>query len=555
MRGCLDLLRFAIHSQGGDQAVVSQKLSHLVVSSVSAELKRRSATLPPPGSPEHLLGLSRVAAALMDDENSTFSVPLEACLKGAYALAALRLHAIYSHFLIPFLDQVEVLEDEELECIRTADRLEGLLSGPVQDALQDEVDPEVTKQLRTFQPWGIDTHLQRSLSLWVSKQGELLDTCLRRNLQSETWKPLGESTGHSASAREVAELVLVSVDTLFDFNIPLAPAVLNMLVETLDNVLQRYAQAVEHSLGNIGRLIPAAPALTRYKQQDATKQEHAEMGGPVKKGFFGGLGGIAGNSYPTFLESVPKIDNSLASLTPESIVCRAASLHFLKEHATKMGEHITERYSESSSSRLARRTTQLLDEPLESAAVRLEKAMEFTLRFLATKVIFWDGRMDWLERLYRHRVANCQVTLAALRGSLANHLETVAPLLPAVHEYAKILLSTTVQALERVLLDGGPTHLYIPEDVPLIASDLRSVRALFEEGLEPADVTVAMQPLQDILTAMSLPTGPLLGDLQRMKLSGNREREMFLLKVAAHRADRIASKHLKEVYNLPKRMK
>lgn len=49
---------------------------------------------------------------------------------------------------------------------------------------------------------------------------------------------------------------------------------------------------------------------------------------------------------------------------------------------------------------------------IERAQWSLGQSLSTVCTFLATKVVYWDHRQDWLESLYRHSVDRCRIDTA-----------------------------------------------------------------------------------------------------------------------------------------------
>lgn len=71
-------------------------------------------------------------------------------------------------------------------------------------------------------------------------------------------------------------------------------------------------------------------------------------------------------------------------------------------------------------------------------------------------MVFWELRQQWLEELYRHHVASARITdvLDLTNSALGDVCTELGPALQA--RFAAALLQACAQALEWVLLDGGP---------------------------------------------------------------------------------------------------
>lgn len=143
----------------------------------------------------------------------------------------------------------------------------------------------------------------------------------------------------------------------------------------------------------------------------------------------------------------------------------------------------------------------------------------------------------------------------------------------SLHPYlARSLLQATTMAMQRILLDGGPYRLYIPDDTEYIEQDLEQLKVLFEadgQGLPAKDIDELCAPVLDLLNVLQLETGILIKNFKDAKEEEKKAQKAgrsptqhsnlvydpdILQRVLAHRADRNASKFLKKELRLPKKL-
>jgi len=175
--------------------------------------------------------------------------------------------------------------------------------------------------------------------------------------------------------------------------------------------------------------------------------------------------------------------------------------------------------------------------------------------------VFWDGRIPWLEQLYRHHVntSRLDAILADLYKTLMD-INSMA-LQSDRNKIVHALLDACVRGLKRVLLEGGPYRLFksgsVGNDRELIEEDLKKLKDLFndeEEGLPMSLIEESIKPIFEILLQMSLSTTNLIQLAEDAKKSSTREFKVFS-QILGHRADRAASKWLKKVMKTPKKFK
>jgi len=200
-------------------------------------------------------------------------------------------------------------------------------------------------------------------------------------------------------------------------------------------------------------------------------------------------------------------------------------------------------------------------EPLKSASSTLEYAETVFIRFLSAKIVFWDNRLVWMEQLYRHSVATSRIDMVfpELYKSLTDISEVA---LDSIRDkIVHALLQTCIEALRRVLLEGGPYRLFridnFPSDRELIDEDVRKLKRLFndeEEGLPMRQIEETVKPVTEVLLQMSLSTANLIQLAEDARRSNRRDLKICT-QILCHRADHAASKWLKKTMKIPKKSK
>lgn len=629
----LDVFVFAARSRGDSPPALGRLLTEAVLSSTAAEFGRLShSRVDMDGSDEaRLLELSSIAHDVADAAVATYTPALAQHLPDAMAVASARLYELYGRHLGPWLGKVNSINTAVLDVFRTVYALAQRLDGPVDKALKqlppqqqpqqqgspppkagaasgggagdaagDGTVPAVVEVLAAHRRWDLATPLQGAMLQWVGGQLSNMNTWVARALQTEKWRPMGAGPGsaHSVSSVEVARMTGEALDALFAMDVPLPAQVPRALLAGMDAVLRKYATHVIDMLGAISRLIPPVPPTTRYKKDVVVKQETAELelargGKNAKKAVF-----LA--SVPT-IQSSPDFTNINAGLTTEVIATAACSLAFLAGRADNLLEVSRARQQQSAalhpavgpvdaspgSSPAGKGAKAEDDDPMAQSRVALQTGMTYACKFLATRIVFWDQRHAWLEQLYRHHVSSCR--LDPLLGQLNGVLGAVAGGMPEPVRgaFARQLLGVCVQALERVLLDGGPCRWFVPADVPALEQDLLKLRALFHadgDGLDREAIDGELERVRRLLPLMGTEVGPLLDMVKQARTHGTAQLvgassfssataapsrlgsaasssgqhaydEGTLMRVIARRPEHTGSKLLKTLYKMPKKIK
>ncbi|KAL6749704.1 hypothetical protein V8C86DRAFT_2836971 [Haematococcus lacustris] len=400
-----------------------------------------------------------------------------------------------------------------------------------------------------------------------------------------------------------------ALEGLWGMRLPLPPAPLGLLLQGCEAALVKYGQAIVDHVGLPSRFIPPLPALTRYKKDEVVKQERVEAaltaaanaslsGSRVKKAKglaalldMPSLAALTSSNKALegcFMDSVPKVESSRdlalvnTKLNNKVLQCCAASAHYVQTRISNIREAVAIRWQDKGTGPAPGEAAPL-DLSFSQADQVLQAAVMAACASLATKVVFWDQRSAWLEQVYRHRVPSAAAGQGAGEAPFAISWDTLMEathtvlgevcscLPPAVRQvFALQLLNACCSAYERVLLDGGPCRWFTPADTRSLQRDLDQLAALFEaegEGVSSDDVAAALARPRRLLLLLALEPAPLLELLKEARVKGSASlhqgagrpavvfEEATVLRVVAHRPDRLGSKYLKEKYKLSKRLK
>ncbi|GLI66323.1 hypothetical protein VaNZ11_010102 [Volvox africanus] len=598
----LDVFVFACKSRGDGPQRLAELLVEAVCKSATSSFQQQMRARMEPGAPNEarLLEMASIVHDIHDADANTFCPALAPHMPAALAVAAVQMHILYGQYLAPWLSIPKTISPAVLDVFRTANVLERRLVGPITAAGGGGVatsglpPPAVADLLSSFRRWDLSSPLKAALLQWVEVQVSNMTTWTARALQTEKWKPMGSGpdAAHTSSAIEVSRMTMEALDALYGMDVPMPSEVPQALLEGIDAVMRKYVTHVNERLGALQRLIPPVPQPVRYKKDIAVKNEQAEReaGRNSVKGGKGKVTFLA--SVPT-VESSPDFTNVSASLTAETLTAAACSLHFLYGRAETLVQVARERQLQSAAAHSlpppqpastagsakcspakseGSSSIGEAPEPLLLARTALMTGMQYACRFLATRVVFWDQRTPWLELLYRHHVTLPASRIEPVLDGLHKVLAATCPGLPdAVRTaFAKHLMVASVQAAERILLDGGPCRWFMPADVQTIDQDMHKLRALFYaagDGLDRELIDSELERVQRLLPLMRVEVGPLMdllktarthGTAQLMAPSGGPGHvydESTILRVLVHRPERNGSKMLKSSYKLPKKAK
>eukprot|EP00884_Botryococcus_braunii_P013978 jgi/Botrbrau1/22581/Bobra.176_1s0013.1 len=540
----LEVLAVARQVQGISS--IQPDLEKCLPAAVTAAIQEAIAQLgqdDPGEDPSQVLHLLAVAGKLFDEATNTYAQFFSSHLPHAMSVIAATLQALVGKSVLHWLDTGPLLEQASLEAIRAAYRMELRLK-----AVAGSTTP---LDCTVPHPWCIAERVVPLARKWVSGQLHTLMEWSDRIEQSEDWRPVQAPRSCARSAVEVVRIANEVLSAFASLRLPVPWELVTHCTDGVDAVLQKYAQFVERQAGDPDDFKPPLPPLTRFKRELAARAEQAD--GTPRLGLGGRSdtsGGESQRSTPSAVEAGPP------RLATSHLLVLANSLHYLLGQLPQLAAAIrplTEPMEDSSSAR----------DPLGGAQRCAEHALRTVIDYTAAKVVFCDLRTE-LEGVYRHsveraRLSSYLVALDAQLGDLAGGADDgLVPLL------ASGLLKSTVDALARVLLDGGPYRWFILQDVELIEEDLEQLRQLFVadgDGLAHEHVSKACLPLLSILTVMQLETGILVSNYQQGKAAPPDTKAHgnvpafdcdIIVRVLAHRADHAASKFLKSELNLPK---
>eukprot|EP01025_Chloroclados_australasicus_P020068 TRINITY_DN2108_c0_g4_i3.p1 TRINITY_DN2108_c0_g4~~TRINITY_DN2108_c0_g4_i3.p1 ORF type:complete len:975 (-),score=142.71 TRINITY_DN2108_c0_g4_i3:360-3284(-) len=550
-RNLLVNLRLLMHIQaakGVDKDRMASLVQHCIESSLETEIKdiwRKAGENHQQPSEAGQSGTvvaeaAQEVLAMLEEELSQNAPILETYCSHAKEVALQCSHKQFAQTYFVWLVQVDALDRDTLQGIRCAEQLEQFIL----DRLK-EIDPNVLKAIKLWESIKKVTGL---LIAWTNTQNAKLLSWLRRLAEKENWNYVGKSEYYSASAVELCRMADEATASLFNMGIGLPAAVVASLLEGINSLIQQFVVNVNMSLPkNIEDCVPPRPGLTRYKQELAAKAAKADE----KL--------LTGGSEEDKFSHREDLDVRLAQLPQDSIICRLNSLEFVERHLNQLKREILGRWGDLPW------PAGNVSSPLQGwSANDLFPIAEQTLisgtnhinQLLAIKIVYWDGREAWLERLYRHRVAQNGIDEVGIMVQLDSELGYVAGKVSdqSRDQFAELLLITVLGCFERILLDGGPTRLFIADDARELEMELMKIRGLFVAGGEglPAElVDQHCAEVSKILSVMACETPVVIANI------GSKQQildDQTLIRILGHRADRAASKYLKKEFKLPKKI-
>ncbi|KAI7738935.1 hypothetical protein M8C21_031821, partial [Ambrosia artemisiifolia] len=204
-------------------------------------------------------------------------------------------------------------------------------------------------------------------------------------------------------------------------------------------------------------------------------------------------------------------------------------------------------------------------ESFDGSRKDINAAIDRICEFTGTKIIFWDLREPFIENLYRPSVSESR--LETLIEPLDVELNQLCDVIvePLRDRIVTSLLQASLDGLLRVLLDGGPSRLFIPSDAKSLEEDLEVLKEFFISGGDGLPRGVVENQVARVRQVIKLQgyeggkwaghTRELIDDLKsasasdRSKLGADTK---TLLRILCHRCDSEASQFLKKQYKIPK---
>jgi hypothetical protein len=457
--------------------------------------------------------LAAAVSAAVEIEGDRFSSVLAAREPAATAVFAAQMHSLYSTALNSYL-AASPAADGALRSLSAAEALfEGLR---IPSALP---------------PPDLGTLATPFATAWTAAALRGCSTWLERSLEREAWRA---EAGAAPSAVDLARSLSETVDAFFAFRVHQSSP-LSSLCAGLSSLMQTYGSRLASALGDASELVPKPEKLVRYKK------EASEL----------------------FLADRERRLSRPSTAPPErfsvdQILLMFTSLNFLLAEADSLAVAIARGWEGLAALPLALRlifpTSDPPASPLASAVTALSSARAAVLAHAAGHILFIHLRSSFILRCYAFSVADDADRLpACLLSPLNGWMQRVCGKLGGEPRtaFCEAMLLSVRTAMLHLLLDGGATRFFALQDAALLNSDFEQLVDFFTaggEGVAEASVRHSLAPVAHVLQLMAQQTDALVAS----HAAASGEEAGVLLRVLAHRADRAASKHLKERASLPK---
>lgn len=488
---------------------------------------------------EHPLALLGEETKKLLKKDATIFMPvLSQWHPQAIVVSASLLHKLYGSKLKPFLNSVEQLTEDVVLVFPAADSFEEC----VMDLITSSSGGQSDVSLKKLSPYKIETISGTLVLRWVNSQLSRILGWVERAIQQERWEPVSMQQRHGSSIVEVYRIVEETVDQFFALKIPMRSGEMNSLFRGIDNAFQVYAKHVVDNLASKEDIIPPVPILTRYRRESGIKAfVKKELNDP---------------RLPDMRKS-----RDISVLTTPTLCVQLNTLYYAISHLNKLEDSIWERWTRKIRHGISNKKPteeNSRKESFDGSRKDINAAIDRICEFTGTKIIFWDLREPFIENLYRPSVSESR--LETLIEPLDVELNQLCDIIvePLRDRIVTSLLQASLDGLLRVLLDGGPSRLFIPSDARYLEEDLEVLKEFFisgGDGLPRGVVENQVARVRQVIKLQGYETRELIDDLKsasasdRSKLGADSK---TLLRILCHRSDSEASQFLKKQYKIPK---
>ncbi|XP_057478362.1 LOW QUALITY PROTEIN: protein unc-13 homolog [Actinidia eriantha] len=502
--------------------------------------------------------LAKDVGELAANEKAVFSPILKLWHPFAAGVAVATLHSCYGNELKQFVSGIMELTPDAVQVLRAADKLEKDL---VQIAVEDSVDSDDGGKaiIREMPPYEAEAVIANLVKVWIKTRVDRLKEWVDRNLQQEVWKPQENQEGYAPSAVEVLRIIDETLDAYFQLPILMHPALLPDLMAGLDRCLQYYITKAKSGCGSRNTFVPTMPALTRCtigtKFQGVWKKKEKTLNTQRRNSQVATMNGDNSFGIPQLCVRI----NTLHQIRTELEVVEKRIITHLRNSESAQAEDFSNGLGKK---------FELTPAACLEGVQQLSEAMGYKIIFHDLSHALWDG-------LYVGEPSSSRIE--PFLRELEQNLTIISD---SVHERVRTriiadVMKASFDGFLLVLLAGGPSRAFTRQDSQIIEDDFKSLKDLFwanGDGL-PADlINKFSTTVREVLPLFRTDTESLIERFRRLTLetygssaksrlplpptSGqwNPTEPNTLLRVLCYRNDEAASKFLKKVYNLPKKL-
>lgn len=497
---------------------------------------------------EHVLTLlAEEIKKLLKKESSTFSPVLSRWHPQAAIISASLLHKLYGYKLEPFLDRAEHLTEDVVSVFPAAESLQQYVITVIGSSCGEaDLDDYCKRKLSLYQ---VEATSGMLVLRWMNSQMKTVVAWIERFIEQEVWDPISPHQRHASSIVEVYRIIEETVDQFFALKVPMRIGEFESLCRGLDSAFQVYTDNVVQQIVDKEDLIPPVPILTRYKREIGIKAFVRKEAADLRL-------------------TNDRNSNKINRLTTQNLCVRLNTIYYAVTELNKLENSMQERWTmkrlenintRRSMSDKSRNMPSDTNNAFDGCRKVMNAAIGSICEFAGTKIIFWDLREHFISNLYRPSVSESRLEL--LMESLDLVLNELCDVItePLRDRIVTGLLQASIDVLVRVLLDGGPSRVFLAADSKMLLDDLEVLKEFFisgGDGLPRGTVENVVARVRPIINLISLETRVLIDDLRDVS-QGGRSRfgadSKTLVRVLCHRSDSEASRFLKKQFKIDRK--
>lgn len=468
-------------------------------------------------------------------------------------VAVATLHSCFANELKQFVARINELTPDAVQVLLAADRLEKQL---VQVAVEDAVDSDDGGKsiIKEMPPYDTEAVIGTLVKSWIRTRVERVKEWVDNYLKQEVWNVQANKERVSPSVIEVLRIVDETLEAFFLLPIPMQPVLVNDLTISLDRCLQHYILKAKSGCGFPKNYIPSLPGLTRCSAGSKFFKKKEKSHIPVRRRSQVGstnvddLFGVS--QLCVRINSMQRIRSGVDALEKKTIT-------YLKSSGS----------TEIDYKGLGTKFELSISASFE-AIHQLCEIASYKIVFHELSHVLWDG-------LYVGEVSSSRIE--PLLQELEHYLETIAT---TVHDRVRTRLITEVmkasfEGFLLILLAGGPSRAFTPQDSVIIEEDFKFLHDLFwsnGDGLPSEVIDRFATTVKTILPLLRMDTESLIEQFKEaiVESYGPSAKSRLplppttgewdaiepntLLRILCHRDDEVAAKFLKRTYGLPTKL-
>ncbi|GJV77912.1 protein unc-13 homolog isoform X1 [Tanacetum coccineum] len=504
-----------------------------------------------------LPALCMIAQEIIDlafTEKEIYSPILEKWHPLAVGVAVATLHSCYGQQVKAFTSEINDLTPSVIQVLIAADKLEKCL---VQMAVEASFNSEDGGKsiIQEMTPFEVETVISDLVKSWIRTRVDRLAEWVDRSLKKEVWNPMVNKGRFTPTAEEVLRTISDTLEAFFLLPIPMHVALLPDLTNGLDRCLQDYILKAKSGSGTRSNFLPKLPSLTRCSGKTKTNGVFGEnnQSQVVEKRKLSTEGDDDSYGIPQLCVRV----NTFLYIRKELEVLEKKVITQLNSTGLTHEDSIVNDY---------RITFKLSLAACQDGTQEICEVIAYKVVFHKLNRVLWDG-------LYVGEVSSSRIE--PFLQELKQHLEKIAKSIDNDIVRTKVttdIMRASYDGFLLVLLAGGPSRNFTHEDSSMIKQDFHLLVDLFwahGDGLPIELINKFSATVEGILPLFATDTESLIERFKSLVVDNN---DLFalpppltsgqwdpnepntVLRVLCHRNDNVASKFLKEKFDLPKKL-